>query len=68
MGEGEVQEWVTFSSAPGRTSVRVTIKQGNLSARVTVKTYGMNGAIKAGVVEARDKANEALEAMREAVR
>lgn len=65
--EDEIKEWVSVTHSPGKTFVRVSLQQGNLSAKWSEPTYGVRDAIKNGVIQARAKAHEALEELREAV-
>ena len=61
----EGKEWVKVShSANGVTVVTVTLVEGNLSARWSVKSF--TSGIKAGVEEARTRAHQALTDLREA--
>lgn len=64
------REWVRVSHSPGasgagRTTVTVTLQEGNLTAKWAVKTYA--NTIKAGVLEARKEADRALTELQEAV-
>ena len=61
----EVKEWVKVVHAAGRTNVTVTLVDGNLTARWSVKCYA--STIKQGVAEARAAAEKALQELREAV-
>lgn len=61
----ERKEWVRVSHAAGKTNVTVTISEGNLTARWSVKTFA--GAIKVGVLEARAGAEKAITDLREAL-
>ena len=52
------KEWVRISHSPTQTTATVTLQQGNLSVRWSVKTYS-TGVAK-GVKEARAGAERAL--------
>lgn len=60
----EVREWVRVQHSPGKTTVYVTLLQGNQSVKWGVKSYP--GHIKQSVIEARAAANEALTQLQEA--
>lgn len=58
------KEWVKASrSANGQTIVSVTLQEGNLTSRWSVKAYGK---IKEAVLEARSYAGSNLDQLREA--
>jgi hypothetical protein len=60
----EVKEWVRASKpANGPTVVTVTLQDGHLTAKWSVKAYDN---IKAGVAEARRNAHKILDELREA--
>jgi hypothetical protein len=60
----EVKEWVRAAKpASGPTVVTVTLQDGNLTAKWSVKAYDN---IKGGVTEARAYAHKALAELREA--
>jgi hypothetical protein len=61
--EAEIKEWVKVGHSQGRTTVTVTLVQGNLSVKWQVKTFV--NEIKAGRREARRYAHAALEALGE---
>ena len=61
----ERKEWVKVSHSPGRTTVSVTLQEGNCSVRWGVKSYP--GQIKASVAEARSGAETALAELQEAL-
>jgi hypothetical protein len=59
--EVEIKEWVKVRHFQGRTTVTVTLVQGNLSVKWQVKTFV--NEIKSGRREARRYAHAALEAL-----
>jgi hypothetical protein len=59
----EIKEWVKVGHSQGRTTVTVTLVQGNLSVKWPVKTFV--NEIKAGRREARIYAHKALAALNE---
>lgn len=58
----ELKEWVKVSHSPKTTTVTVSLVEGNLSVRWSVKTYST--AIKGGVREARAGATKALDELK----
>ena len=61
----ERKEWVRASHSPTGTRVTVTLQEGHLSVRWTVKSYA--SGLKTGVAEARHGAEKALAQLQEAV-
>lgn len=62
----ESKEWLSVKHSPKQTTVTVSLQEGNLSVRWTVKAY--TTTIKAGVKEAREYAEKALADLRAAAR
>lgn len=63
----EVKEWVKVTHSPSGMTVSVTQQSGNATAKWTVRAYrGVSGAVRAGVVEARQGASSALAELLEA--
>lgn len=63
---GDRKEWVRISHSPTATLATVTIQDGTLTVKWTVKTY--TTALAAGVAEARKGAQDALEALTAAMK
>jgi hypothetical protein len=61
--EVEIKEWVKVGHSQGRTTVTVTLVQGNLSVKWQVKSFV--NEIKKGRREARTYAHAALDALRD---
>lgn len=61
--DDEVKEWLSIRSTPKQTTATVSIVQGSLSARWSVKTYETQ--LKQGVLRARAGAIKALDQLRE---
>lgn len=61
--EVEIKEWVKVGHSQGRTTVTVTLVQGNLSVKWQVKSFV--NEIKGGRKEARLYAHNALQALQD---